>query len=337
MADGPSGPGRESGYSNVEAGMFAMLVALLAVIVVVALGLGATSLLTSGSQEVAATDRVPTRPDAAAWDDAPVRTVDLSEQQMAPPFGGGTVDSMRVRAVANDTRVGFRLTWADPTHDASTSSPRNYSDATAVMLHAGSQPPITMGATGDPVNIWYWRASWETDPTAYGSGGMYAYPHDEDVTKPGLAVGNPISTARADPGRHAQNLLAEGYGSLSVAPTQPVEANGVRTANGWSVTFVRERGAGGEHDVAFDADETIYLAFAVWNGSADEANGRKSITLQFSTLDVESGTIASATDAGPTTPGEQSSTGGPLSVFWATVAAFGASAVWLATYGRLKR
>jgi len=247
--------------------------------------------VTAGSQPVRSVESVPGDPAADQWADAPERTVSLSEQQMAVPFGGGSVDEMTVRTVRNDTHVAFRLSWTDPTRDANIDRPRNFSDAAAIMLRSGDKPPITMGAAGKPVDIWYWRASWQAAEDD-DSGSMYAYPHPDNETKPGRAAGNPLSNAEYE--RYAQNYYATGYGSLTHAPAQNVRANAERTDDGWSVAFVREHSTGGEYDPDFASADNVYLAFAVWNGSADEVNGEKSLTLRFTQLDTESWELSDA-------------------------------------------
>lgn len=241
---------------------------------------------TGGQQPISAVESVPMDPQADVWADAESRTIEMQGQQMAKPWGGGSTDAVTVRAVTNETHVAFKLTWDDPTNDSNLASPKNYSDAAAVMLKTGSQPPITMGAVGDPVNIWYWRSAWQ-----YGNqsrrgdwtGDMYAYPHPDNETRPGQQAGNPLSKATYD--QFAQNYYAKGYGSLSHAPTQPTTARAERTDDGWSVVFVRERSVDGSLDATFDTSKKVYLAFAVWNGSADEVNGQKSLTYQYSVLD----------------------------------------------------
>ncbi|WP_226013164.1 ethylbenzene dehydrogenase-related protein [Halomicrobium salinisoli] len=270
--------------------------AVVAALLVVAQG-AVTAAVTGGQQPMVETDRVPQVAADGQWADAPSRSVSLSEQQMALPYGGGSVDEMEVQAMTNDSHVAFRLSWEDPTNDTSLSSPGSYSDAAAVMLHSGERPPITMGATGEPVNIWYWRAQWQygADDRSEWTGDMYAYPHPSEETKPGLAAGNPLSQGEYDD--YGQNYYAAGFGSLSHAPAQNVDARATRDGDEWSVAFVREHATNGTHDAAFRANESMYLSFAVWNGSADEVNGKKSLTMQFSTLDTESGELAAA-DAG---------------------------------------
>lgn len=292
-----------------NAAIRASLISLITVLLLITGYTALTAAVTSGAQPMAAVDEVPVDPSAEAWSDASARTVSLSKQQMAVPYGGGSVDELTVEAVSNDSHVAFRLTWQDPTPDTSLSSPRNYSDAAAIMLKGGESPPITMGATGTPVDIWYWRASWQfgDERTAAWSGDMYAYPHPDEATRPGLAANNPLSSAGDETSAH--NYYAKGFGSLSHAPSQDVRATAERDGDEWSVVFVRERPGSMEYDAAFDEHDTMYLAFAVWNGSAEEVNGEKSITLQFSTLDTNTDALGEA-DTGSNGGGSDGSGGG---------------------------
>lgn len=255
--------------------------------------------VTAGEQPMGVRKQVPVTADAAAWGDAPSQTLSLSAQQMALPYGGGTVSEAEVQTVTNESHVAVRVTWPDSTRDTNISRPNAYSDAVAVMLHGGDQPPITMGATGTPVDIWYWRASWQFGAhtgTGSGTGDMYAYPHPDNETKPGLAADNPLSQSKYS--RYAQNYYARGYGSLSHAPAQNVDAAATREDDEWQVVFVRERSTDGQYDAAFNESGEMYLTVAVWNGSADEVNGQKSLSYQFLRLDTESGNLAAVEQGG---------------------------------------
>ena len=318
--------------------------AVLALLVVAQSAVGAV--MTAGQQPMAVRDRVAAQPDSTAWSDAPSRTLSLSAQEMALPRGGGSVDQLQVQAMTNATHVAFRLTWPDRTRDANISEPEAYSDAVAVMVHGGSQPPITMGATGTPVNIWYWRASWQYgNHTGTGdwTGDMYAYPHPAEETKPGLAAGNPLS--KDGYRRYAHNYYAKGYGSLSHAPVQNVDAHGERTADGWSVAFVRERTTNGTYDGAFDGSESMYLTVAVWNGSTDEVNGQKSLSYQFLRLDTKSGELAAVQQDGGSDGGSNSGAATTAAVssagldrFWGLIGPALAVIVvsWLVAYRSLR-
>ncbi|WP_276299142.1 ethylbenzene dehydrogenase-related protein [Halorussus lipolyticus] len=265
-----------------------------------------TAAVTSGSQPAMSVEEVPSDPADGTWQDAPTRSVSLSKQQMAPPFGGGSIDEMSVQTVHNDTHTAFRLTWDDPTRDANIRAPENYSDAAAVMLRTGDKPPITMGAAGKPVDIWYWRASWQfEDRESFGE--MYTYPHPNNETMPGRAVGNPLSKAQYD--RFAQNYYAEGYGSLTHAPRQNVRADAEYDDGQWSVVFTRKHDTEGEFDASLAGSKNVYLAFAVWNGSADEVNGQKSLTLRFTELDTKKWAMTDASSQSGESGGQSAASG----------------------------
>ena len=282
-----------------DAAVRATVITLVVVGVLIVAQAAVVAAVTGDRQPLLTRETVPTSPTADAWESIPGRRVTLSKQTIAPPFGGGSVDTMTVEAVSNETHVGFRLTWPDSTRDESLAGPREYSDAAAIMVHDGSAPPITMGATGTPVNVWYWRAAWQFgENESSWTGDMYAYPHQSNATKPGRAADNPLSRARYE--RLAQNYYARGFGSLSHAPEQPVHAEATRTDDGWSVVFWRARSTDGTHDAGFADGGDEYLAFAVWNGSAGEANGEKSLTMQFTRLDHESGRLGPADVGTPT-------------------------------------
>jgi len=283
---------------DYEAARRATTATALVMALLVAGQMAVAAAVTGGQQPMVVTDQIPQTADSDRWSDVPSRTVSLSKQQMAVPYGGGSVNEMDVQALTNDTHVAFRLTWEDPTKDTNIRSPENYSDAAAVMLSSGEKPPITMGADGEPVNIWYWRSQWQygNDQEAEWSNDMYAYPHPDQETKPGMAAGNPLSQSQYE--TYGQNYYAAGYGSLSNAPQQNVDAQATRNGDEWSVVFVRDHTGEGQHDATFSQNETMYLAFAVWNGSADEVNGKKSLTMQYSTLDTESGELAAAESGG---------------------------------------
>ncbi|ELY69551.1 ethylbenzene dehydrogenase-related protein [Natrinema versiforme] len=328
-----------------SAARYATKLAVIVLCLVLVAQIAVVAVLTGGPLPFTSVNAVPAEPDAAAWDDASTKTVSLDSQQMAQPYGGGSVDNVTVQAVTNDTHVAFRMEWEDPTADTEINEPNAYSDAAAVMLRSGSEPPVAMGAAGEPVNIWYWRSSWqhsESDP----GGDMYSYPHPDNQTKPGEAAGNPLSQSSYN--RYGQNYYATGYGSLTNAETQPVAANGERTEDGWAVAFQREHDANGEHDASFEEGEQMYLTYAVWNGSAGEANGEKSLSYQFLTLDTDDGTLSAAdSDGGDSAEAERNdgvvasatesaswlvgaATNWPAAIVLATLAA------WLVSYWRAK-
>lgn len=269
----------------------ATVAAVATVVLLVAAQTAVVVVATDGHQAMGRVEEVPTDPSAGTWAAAPNHTLTLKAQTMAVPEGGGSVGQAEVRSVTNETHVAVRVHWPDATNDSTMTGPGSFSDAAAVMLHTGSTPPITMGAAGDPVNIWYWRSAWQYGD-AQRTGDMYAYPHGDEVTRPGVRAGNPVSTG--GDANLGQNYYAKNFGSLTYAPDQSVAAQGERTEDGWTVVFVRERETDGRFDATFNDSAPTYLTVAVWNGSQAEVNGMKSLSYTFLAVDGGDGSLSVA-------------------------------------------
>ncbi|WP_435365938.1 ethylbenzene dehydrogenase-related protein [Haloarchaeobius sp. DYHT-AS-18] len=100
-------------------------------------------------------------PDAAAWGDAPPVEVPMTSAPSGVPNADTTsVEEVTVQAIQTDERFYVRLSWADGTADRNASSPREFADALAVQVpvNQSARPPISMGSTRNPVNVWYWSS-----------------------------------------------------------------------------------------------------------------------------------------------------------------------------------
>lgn len=112
--------------------------------------------------------------DGEAWSQAPAVGVPLSASGAAVPGGGeASVDELRVASAQTDERLYVRLSWDDATRDDSTGEIRTFADAVAVQMpvNESARPPIAMGGTDNPVNVWYWSAANETDELLAGGPG----------------------------------------------------------------------------------------------------------------------------------------------------------------------
>lgn len=220
------------------------------------------------------------------WDRAPRQEVPLSAQNLAPPFGGGTVAGLTARALYDEQRIYLLLEWADSEADAAVNATRLFSDAAAVQFPSipGTSPPFTMGSPGTPVNIWQWKAVWQADldsgyaasqsrfPNTY----VDYYPNEGDPRyRPAEYLGNSVAE-RVHPSP-VENLLAEGFGSLTTAPVQDVEGAGEWRSGTWRALFVRTLIPTEAGYATFSFDEPTMVAFAVWNGGESDRNGQKSI------------------------------------------------------------
>jgi hypothetical protein len=144
-----------------------------------------------------------------------------------------------------------------------------------------------MGAPGFPVHILQWRATWDHDIALGGKTGVdHIYPeviHDvmpDDVLPPqtaqlywvGREAGNPLSQVnRTSP---VEEVVAEGFGSVTHLPQQTAEGRGVNEDGRWRVAMgipAARTGVG----APLAPGSSWPIAFAVWLGSEENRGGRK--------------------------------------------------------------
>lgn len=234
-------------------------------------------------------------PNSPAWDDAQQAEIPLTAQEVTYPFGGGTVASVAVKALHHDHSLYLRVEWADDTRDVATDAVNHFADAVAIEFPAtakSSVPSVCMGQADDGVNVWQWRADRQQRATvwprgAHPNGYVDEYPLRTKLAYPALDVGNPVARTH----QAAQDLVAEGFGTLSPASVQAVKAHGVfeesQAKGTWAVVFRRPFAKPGPGQPGFAVRDKSDVAFAVWQGQEDERNGRKSVS-QFAQLVVSS-------------------------------------------------
>jgi hypothetical protein len=234
-----------------------------------------------------------TDPDSDPWHDAQRVEVPLLAQQIAQPYlEQAVVHALDVRALTNGNELALLLEWQDDSVD-DLDGIRRYHDAAAVQLPTatGTTPPaLTMGAPGVPVHILQWRATWQRDIDSDGKTGVdQIYPevvHDvmpDDVLPKetaalywvGRKVGNPLSQVfRTTP---VEEVVAEGFGSVTHLPNQSARGVGVHDGGGWRVIVAVPTSRAGVGDEL--APGTSWpVAFAIWLGSEENRGGRKHIS-----------------------------------------------------------
>jgi hypothetical protein len=260
---------------------------------VIALVVGALGVLPVRSQALRlealhATSPVPLDdPWDSVWDDAPRQDVALSQQNIAPPFGGGTIQTLVTRALHDGDRLYLLVEWEDDDLDDAVNGVEEFSDAVAVQFPAASTdalPPFTMGGPSAPVNIWQWKAVWQTDIETGFSTTQTRYPNtlvdiypggDDPLFRTAQYVGNPL--AQRDHESPIENLIAEGFGTLTNADVQDVDGSGAWREGRWRALFSRQLEATAEDEASFAVGTTTNVAFAVWDGGSGDRNGQKSI------------------------------------------------------------
>jgi DMSO reductase family type II enzyme heme b subunit len=222
---------------------------------------------------------VPSQPDDPTWNEAPARAVDLIAQAIALPRGGGAVASVSVQAMHDSEWLAMRLRWSDRKPDQSVGV-ATFRDAVAIGFpaHEGERLPSPfMGDKDVPVNIWQWTADFDADAKGHGSFEA-AYPHTAGVW---YFPQDDLVTAQVRAWRGFEPVIefeARGWGSLARKNTQNVYGAGAFANGQWSVVFRRRLATGSGQDTLFQPGDTTNAIFAVWDGSANEVNGAKSIS-----------------------------------------------------------
>jgi len=238
-------------------------------------------------------DGVVRSPHDAGWDDVPAGALALSAQLISTPNGGGSVESVSVRAMHDGEWLAVRLDWADASADRSVGA-KTFRDAMALgfPVRSGEAPPSPfMGDAEHPVNIWQWSADLEAD--AEGQGGFAErYPHTEGVWyfPQDASVRREVRAWRGvDP---VVEFEATGWGTLTRHESQNVLGSSEHEKGRWRVLLRRRLATGFPEDVAFRPGEETQLIVAIWNGAEGEVNGRKSVTLGWTPFLLEATTLA---------------------------------------------
>jgi len=244
-------------------------------------------------------DSVSLDADDAAWQQAPEYLAQLVPQDLVEPrLLTPSTPEIRVRAITAGDEIALRLAWVDATVD-DTPEPGAFLDGVAIQIPRTietSPPDPQMGQEGSPVDIAFWRADWQasvdgrpdTLTALYPNAAIDHYPFEAASLEPGSpeqqeaalryapaeALGNRRVGPRAQP---VEDMVAEGPGTITTLTGDDEgprsRARGARTDTGWTVVIARPMPAG----LAPNVRTTV--AFAVWNGAADEVGSRKMRTI----------------------------------------------------------
>lgn len=238
-----------------------------------------------------------TDPYAVDWWQAPYLEVEVLAQQMAmPPLAEPSIETLKVQALTDGENIAWRVSWRDPTPDGNVDVSR-FSDAVAVEfpLDKGALP--MMGDPESKVQILYWKALWQKDidvgfqdvqdvhPNFWSdlywfAEGEFPYPVPEAFKDPSSRqwfvaqrAGNPMASfERRQP---VQEMVAQGWSTLTNQPYWVTKAKGVWVRDSWAVVFERPLKTDDPLDYQFEPGESGNIAFAVWDGSSGNVGGRK--------------------------------------------------------------
>lgn len=234
---------------------------------------------------------LPAGPGDAVWSQAPEHVARMIPQDLVEPrLLKPTTADVRVRAVSTGDKVAFRMEWSDDTK-SDTPGPAQMVDACAVQIPQvfDPQPPAPqMGEAGKAVDVTYWRADWQaivegrgdTIRDLYPNAAIDHYPFNAQSLPqgsaeqsemarryaPAQALGNLRSGPRTSP---VEDLVAQGPGTLTPAPSGGSTGTGEWAKGGWTVVIVRRWPQG------VPEGRRTSVAFAAWQGSEHEAGARK--------------------------------------------------------------
>ncbi len=294
---------------------------LLVLIILLGAGLAARGTILAQAQPTLTStyraEAVPLDPLAPAWNSVTALAVPLTAQSgIAPALAQPTVNQVSVKSLHDGQRIAFLLTWDDHTQDDHATRPDQFRDAAAIQMPVtGTVPVICMGAVGQLVNVWHWKADWQTDIDKGFQEIVEAYPNfwndyypfvvgqppyhvptdfasaDAKAYLIGWTAGNPLS----DPNRvtPVEDLSALGFGTLTHQKSQDVLGRGVWKDGKWSVVFSRPLASADAEDAQLTPGKSSSIAFAVWNGSNQEVGARKQLS-SWVTLQIQGGGATTA-------------------------------------------
>ncbi len=244
---------------------------------------------------------LPIHPDSSAWNEATPVNLHL----MPLWWRAERPEEISVRAVHDGAALAMLLVWSDSTHDHTAMRVQDFRDAVAVEISPDPDPPFfAMGEADRFVNIWMWKSERQADlepafqdlDKVYPNIGIDSYPNltlspmeqptrgaltlESDPTfVTGWGAGNLVS----DPTRRSasEDLVARGFGTLRARGDSngSLDAKGIYATGTYRVMFRRKLTVRGSDAARLGAGQTVPVAFAVWNGSAGDRDGKKSVTI----------------------------------------------------------
>jgi len=248
------------------------------------------------------------RPEAHAsyWNSAAAVDISLMAQPMINPRPKETTTAtVSVRSVHDGKWVAFLLKWKD-TELSEAGKLGQFSDAAALQFPIKDKevpPPILMGAKGDPVHLFHWRAQYQRDmevgkprmkdiypnlnidsyPMDYPDWGSYrrSTKAERDQFSPGIASGNPQAYRKTG----VDEIYAEGFSTSSVQEGHNSRGHGEYRDGEWNLVIARPLAAEGGSVLV--PGKNSFIAFAIWQGGKGEVGSRKCVTMTWTSLAVE--------------------------------------------------
>jgi DMSO reductase family type II enzyme heme b subunit len=224
--------------------------------------------------------KLPTDPMDSFWESLDPVRVPLNPLWPEP----NQVYAVAVSAVTDGKKLAVLLQWRDELPQNTAIRVQDFQDGAALQFSlSGNYGFLGMGDKDNPVNLWQWKAGWQTEANgdapemrdAYNSMHVDAWTFTNYSTA--TSAGNVISQPHQSP---VEDANAAGFGSFKSQPImqQNVQGKGIWHDGFWNVVFIRDLKSRDADDVKFVAGKPVPVAFAIWNGEQHDRNGRKMIS-----------------------------------------------------------
>jgi hypothetical protein len=214
---------------------------------------------------------VPTLPDDPVWSRIPPLILPLSGQLITrPAWPTPSVSSISIRSVHDGQKIAFHLSWEDRTRNDRI-TPGTFRDSAALGLALGDAPAFfCMGQLDHYVNIWQWKADWQSDIDLRAAADRGSSP--SGTIRRFEVIPRRVSSVEA--------LLGGGFSTLT--PTQyqgRVQGKALWKDGVWHVVMTRPLATmDQENEAPLGPGRAQAVVLAVWDGGVQERNGQKAVS-----------------------------------------------------------
>jgi hypothetical protein len=250
-----------------------------------------------GALYVSTTTLEEAEPFAAVWARAARRAVPVLPQNLTmPALAAPSIHEATLQSLTDGREISWRVSWADAAPDGNVETAR-FCDAVALQFPLARDASFMMGAKDQRVQILHWKAAWQKDVDEHFQDVQDLHPNywadlywfaegEAPFRVPGSfrrpeaqawfvahQAGNPMSDF--DRSQPVEELVAEGFGSLTHQERSASVARGEWRDGTWAVVFRRPLLTDDPLDYQFSPGGSGQVAVAIWEGSAGNVGGRK--------------------------------------------------------------
>ena len=216
---------------------------------------------------------VPTHPSDSAWESVAPLPLPLSGQIITRPvWPEPSARALSIRSIHNGKEVAFLMEWQDATKNESL-TPGVFRDGAAIALPLGVAPAFfCMGQLDHYVNIWHWKADWQSDVDRRAARSKEARRKRKGPRRFEVIPRRPSSV---------EDLIGGGFSTLtSKAGQGRIKGQAEWVRGVWRVVMKRPltvKGDDLDNEAILVPGRMQAVAFAVWNGENKERNGQKAV------------------------------------------------------------